>query len=73
MKNAECRMQNAKFEIEISKYRMQNEKNKFGTNGYIVPELEVIELDAKDIITTSPGTETTPKEDNDGIWDFDLG
>ncbi len=73
MKNSKCRMQNAKFEIEISKYRMQNEKNGFGVKSYMTPELEVIELDAKDIITTSLGTETTPKEDNDGIWDFDLG
>ena len=40
---------------------------------YTNPELEVIELDVKDIITTSPGTETTPKEDNDGIWDLDQG
>ncbi len=40
---------------------------------YINPELEVIELEAEDIITTSIGTETTPKEDNDGIWDFDQG
>ena len=40
---------------------------------YSLPELEVIELQAKDIITTSPGTETTPKEDNDGIWDFSIG
>ena len=40
---------------------------------YINPELEVIELENEDIITTSIGTETTPKEDNDGIWDFDLG
>ena len=40
---------------------------------YINPELEVIEIEVKDIITTSPGTETTPKEDNDGIWDLDLG
>ena len=40
---------------------------------YINPELEVIELEANDVITTSPGTETTPKEDNDGIWDLDLG
>ena len=40
---------------------------------YIDPELEVIELERADIITTSPGTETTPKEDNDGIWDFDQG
>ena len=40
---------------------------------YITPELEIAELDNFDVITTSPGTETTPKEDNDGIWDFDLG
>ncbi len=40
---------------------------------YNNPEFEAIELDATDIITTSPGTETTPKEDNDVIWDFDLG
>ena len=52
---------------------MQNEKNESGVMSYIAPELEVIGLDAMDIITTSPGTETTPKEDNDGIWDFDQG
>ena len=40
---------------------------------YTNPELEIIELEVNDIITTSPGTETTPKEDNDGIWDLDLG
>ena len=40
---------------------------------YMNPELEIIELEANDIITTSPGTETTPKDDNDGIWDLDLG
>lgn len=40
---------------------------------YINPELEMIEIDADDIITTSPGTETTPKDDNDAIWDLDLG
>ena len=40
---------------------------------YITPELEIVELAVKDIITTSPGTETTPKDDNDGIWDLDLG
>ena len=40
---------------------------------YNNPDLELIELNADDIITTSPGTETTPKEDNDGIWDLDLG
>ena len=40
---------------------------------YNNPELEITLLNADDIITTSPGTETTPKEDNDGIWDLDLG
>ncbi len=40
---------------------------------YIYPEIEVLEISGEDIITTSPGTETTPKEDNDGIWDFDFG
>jgi hypothetical protein len=40
---------------------------------YNNPELEIIKLDVTDIITTSLGTETTPKEDNDGIWDLDLG
>ena len=39
---------------------------------YIKSELEVIELERVDIITTSPGTETTPKEENDGIWDLDI-
>ena len=40
---------------------------------YVNPELEIIELEVNDIITTSLGTETTPKDDNDGIWDLDIG
>ena len=59
--------------MQNSKFGMQNEKNEFGVMSYMAPELEFIELGREDIITTSPGTETTPKEDNDGIWDFDLG
>lgn len=39
---------------------------------YINPELEIVELKKDDIITTSPGTETTPKDENDGIWDLDI-
>ncbi len=39
---------------------------------YTNPELEVIKLENNDIITESMGTETTPKEDHDGNWDFDL-
>ncbi len=59
--------------MQNSKCKMQNEKNEFGAKDYMAPELEVIKLESEDIITTSPGTETTPKEDNDGIWDFDQG
>ena len=40
---------------------------------YTNPELEIIELEVNDIITTSLGPETTPKDDNDGIWDLDIG
>ena len=40
---------------------------------YISPEIDIAEIEATDVITTSPGTETTPKDDNDGIWDMDLG
>ena len=40
---------------------------------YINPEIEMIEIKACDIITTSPGTETTPKDEGDGIWDLDIG
>ena len=40
---------------------------------YINPELEIVKLESSDIITTSLGTETTPKDDNDGIWDLDIG
>ena len=40
---------------------------------YNNPELEITLLNADDIITTSLGTETTPKEEGDGIWDLDIG
>ena len=40
---------------------------------YIDPEIEIVRVNAKDIIATSLGTETTPKDDNDGIWDLDIG
>ena len=39
---------------------------------YVKPELELTELNATDIITTSPGTETTPKDEFDGIWDLTI-
>ena len=40
---------------------------------YILPELEIIKIESSDIITTSPGTETTPKDETVGIWDLDFG
>ena len=39
---------------------------------YVNPEIEIIEIESSDIITTSPGTETTPKDETDGIWDLDI-
>ena len=39
---------------------------------YVNPEIEIVKLSADDIITTSPGTETTPKDESDGIWDLAL-
>ena len=37
---------------------------------YTSPELLLVEISADDVITTSPGTETTPKDEQDGIWDL---
>jgi len=39
---------------------------------YNTPIIEITEIAVDDIITSSPGTETTPKEENDGIWDLEL-
>ena len=39
---------------------------------YLNPEIEIVELSAEDIITTSPGTETTPKDEGDGLWDLNI-
>ena len=40
---------------------------------YENPEFEIIKIGAEDVITTSPGTETTPEDENDGIWDLEIG
>ena len=40
---------------------------------YTKPEIELVELNASDIITASAGTETTPKDEHDGIWDLSIG
>ena len=39
---------------------------------YSNPELEVVEVDTNDVITTSAGTETPWYEESDGIWDFTI-
>ena len=39
---------------------------------YIDPEIEVVKLEASDVITSSPGTETPWYEESDGIWDLTL-
>ena len=40
---------------------------------YNTPEIEIVEIEKTDIITPSPGTETPKYDENDGIWDLDLG
>ena len=40
---------------------------------YINPEIEVVEVMASDIITSSTGTETPWYEENDGIWEVGIG
>ena len=40
---------------------------------YITPEIEVVEVNASDVITTSPGTETPWYEEDDGIWELNVG
>ena len=39
---------------------------------YMNPEIEVVELQTSDIITTSPGTETPWYEENDGICSLEV-
>ena len=40
---------------------------------YINPEIEVVEVNAYDVITTSPGTETPWYEESDGVWELNIG
>ena len=39
---------------------------------YLNPEIEIVKLEANDVITTSPGTETPWYEESDGIWEFSI-
>ena len=40
---------------------------------YTNPEIEIVEINTSNIITTSPGTETSRHEESDGIWDLSIG
>ena len=40
---------------------------------YFNPEIEIVKIDFADVITTSPGTETPRYEENDGIWEMNIG
>ena len=42
-------------------------------NNYETPDFEIINTSKNDVITTSPGTETPWYEENDGIWDMNIG
>ena len=37
---------------------------------YRNPEIEIIEVASDDVITTSPGTETSTQDDWDGNWEI---
>ena len=39
---------------------------------YVNPEIEVVEMNEKDVITTSFGLETPWYEEGDGIWEFGI-
>ena len=39
---------------------------------YINPEIEIVEINTSDVLTTSPGTETPWYEESDGIWDLSI-
>ena len=40
---------------------------------YEYPEIEVVKVETLDVLTTSPGTETPWYEENDGIWELNIG
>ena len=50
---------------DLIRERAENAQKK-----YNIPNIEVVELVASDIITTSLGTETSKKDETDGIWDL---
>ena len=53
------------------------ENGKLKVEGYmkkhVSPEAEFVEVQTSDVITTSPGTETPWYEENDGVWELNIG
>ena len=39
---------------------------------YMNPEIEVVEINTSDVLTTSPGTETPWSEETDGSWEISV-
>ena len=39
---------------------------------YVYPAFEIVELSSDDIITTSPGTETSLRDETDGSWEISV-
>ena len=39
---------------------------------YTPVKIEIISVDEKDVITSSPGINTTITEEKDGIWDLNI-
>ena len=39
---------------------------------YVSPEIELVDMGKSDLITTSPGTESSIIENEFGIWDLEL-
>ena len=51
---------------------MHNLKERYKMKKYINPEIEVVELNSTDVITTSPGTEMPKYDEDDGIWEYSI-
>ena len=51
----------------MNNLRLENEMK-----NYINPEIEVVEVNASDVMTTSPGTETPWYEESDGIREISV-
>ena len=39
---------------------------------YMNPEIEIVEVQATDVLATSPGTETPWYEETDGSWEISV-